>query len=65
MCLGKVIVIGEVHGEHAISDVVDIAMEGAQVKVTTLFGEQHVFSGVRIEHVAMRSGVVISLGLAQ
>lgn len=65
MCLGKVVVTGKVDGVQEISDVIDIAMDGSEVKVSTLFGEQHVFSGVRIQHVAMRSGVVISLALSQ
>ncbi len=65
MCLGKVIVTGSAAGPREITDVVDIVMEGANVRVSTLFGELHEFPGVTIDHVAMRSGVVISLRCSQ
>ena len=65
MCLGKVIVTGSDGAPREITDVVDVAMDGGNVKICTLFGEQHDFAGVSIEHIAMRSGVVISLELRQ
>ncbi len=65
MCLGKVIVTGSGDGPREITDVVDVAMDGGNVKISTLFGEQHDFVGMSIEHIAMRSGVVISLELRQ
>jgi predicted RNA-binding protein len=64
MCLGRVIVSGA-DGAREITDVVDIVMDGGNVKVSTLFGEQHEFSRVTIDHIAMRSGVVISLACSQ
>jgi predicted RNA-binding protein len=65
MCLGKVIVTASDGEPREITDVVDVVMEGGHVKIATLFGEQHDFAGVSIEHIAMRSGVVISLALRQ
>jgi predicted RNA-binding protein len=63
MCLGKVIVNGSDGDLREITDVVDVVVEAGHVKISTLFGEQHDFAGVSIEHIAMRSGVLISLEL--
>jgi hypothetical protein len=61
MCMGKVIVMGSGTDPREISDVVDITTDGSTVKILTLFGEEHRFSDVAIDHVAMNAGVVISL----
>lgn len=61
MCLGKVIVTGASIAPQEIGDVVDIRNDGTAVTISTLFGEIHRFAGVAIEHIAMRSGIVVSL----
>jgi predicted RNA-binding protein len=65
MCLGKVVVTGSGDSPREITDVVDVVMDGGNVKISTLFGEQHDFVGVSIDHIALRAGVVISLELRQ
>jgi len=61
MCLGKVMVSGGSAGAQEIGDVVDIRTDGGVVTLSTLFGETHRFTDVAIDHIAMRSGIVVSL----
>ncbi|WBO24395.1 CooT family nickel-binding protein [Sphingomonas abietis] len=61
MCLGKIVLTGAGTDRQEIGDVVDIRMDDNGVSVSTLFGEEHRFEDVAIEHIAMRSGVTVSL----
>lgn len=60
MCLATVTVTRAPAPPAEIDDVTTIGFEDGYVLVSTLFGEEHRFSGVSIRQIDTRKGVTIS-----
>lgn len=63
MCLGTVVVTRAASARAIeVKDVTAIGFEpGAVVRVSTLFGDEQLFSGVSIQRIDMQKGVIVTL----
>lgn len=58
MCLVRVSIDSQREAHPEIKDVVDVRVEGACVRVTTLFGEKFCYEGLSISHIDLNANVV-------
>lgn len=58
MCLAQVVVRTPSGDAVEMTDVVDVVADGGALRVSTLFGEVRSFSGMRIDRIDLRSGVI-------
>lgn len=58
MCLAKVRVSRPSRDEEEVKDVVDIVIDGATVRVSTLFGTEHAFAGVAVARIDLQAGII-------
>ncbi len=59
MCLATVTINRAPSPPVAIDDVTIVSLADGYVQVSTLFGEEHRFTGVSIRHIDTRKGVTI------
>jgi predicted RNA-binding protein len=58
MCLAKVKVSRPSRDEEEVKDVVDIVIDGPNVRVSTLFGEERAFAGVAVTRIDLQAGII-------
>jgi len=62
MCLGTVVITRAAPASAVeVKDVTAIGFEPGAVRISTLFGDEQLFSGVSIQRIDMQKGVIVTL----